>query len=311
MQDENTHHPICPKCGYDQSGIVATWETQCPLRGQCTECAYEFEWANVIDPSRVDLLWYVEHASRKRDLLLRTPATLRRLMLPNVFWREVGVHTRIRYRVVLLWVLLALAFFHTLAIVPVGLGNWSDRWRVYPNSFEAFSAFGIKGYLSELHNAIFSPFFRIQYSYSGYEFRLGGQYPGDLKSFLTVASFIGAQSLMWMVLIWVLPVTRARSSIRSAHLVRAFLITWIPVVFVFELVRMVDGLYMWNSASPILNWIPFVFLGALAISIIWIYWFWIAAMKVGWGIRPVWPIAILGSIAAILVGSIIFVSEAM
>ena len=75
--------------------------------------------------------------------------------------------------------------------------------------------------------------------------------------------------------------------------------------------RVVDGLYMWNSASPILRWIPFVFLAGLAISIIWIYWFWIAAMKVGWGIRPVWPIAILGSIAAMLAGSIIFVSEAM
>ncbi len=42
--------PTCPKCGYDQSGEIATWESQCPLEGRCPECGFDFVWADVMDP---------------------------------------------------------------------------------------------------------------------------------------------------------------------------------------------------------------------------------------------------------------------
>ena len=28
----------CPRCGYDQRGMVESWTLQCPLTGECAEC---------------------------------------------------------------------------------------------------------------------------------------------------------------------------------------------------------------------------------------------------------------------------------
>ena len=303
--------PICPKCGYDQSGEIATWETQCPVHGRCTECAYEFQWANILDPSRIDLLWYVEHARRKRDIPYKSLRTFWRLLFPNAFWREVGVHTRIRYRTLLLWLLLILIVLHTLALFPVAMGHWHEQWGMMgTGGFREFSSHGYAAYLFELHNAVISPFLRIQYGYYGFGYRLGGYYNDELHAAMLICGFVTAQSLMWLIITWVLPITRARSSLRVAHLIRAFLITLIPAIFFFEFVRVITGLYNWMPASPMMNWIPFVFLALMALTLIWLYWFWIAAMKIGWGIKPVWHIAILGSIAALLTGAIIFVFEA-
>lgn len=312
MRIETDHQPICPKCGYDQSGIIATWGLACPLRGQCTECAYEFQWANVIDPARVDLLWYTEHIHRKRDLPYRSLQTLWRLLFPNAFWREVGVHTRIRFRTLLLWLLLILLVLHALALVPVAMGNWHEQWALMgTGGFRAFSEQGPIAYLYELHNAMFSPFLRIQYGYYGFAYRLGGYTNNELEAAMLICGFVTAQSLMWLIIIWVLPITRARSALRTAHLVRAFVITLIPAIFFFEFVRVITGFFNWMPNAPVINWIPFVFLALMALTLIWIYWFWIAAMKVGWGIRPVWPIAILGSFAAMLSGAIVFVSQGL
>ena len=68
--------PICPKCGYDQSGEITTWVTQCPLEGTCPECGYALYWSDVVNPSRIRLPWFVEHAESKRGLLRRTIPTL-------------------------------------------------------------------------------------------------------------------------------------------------------------------------------------------------------------------------------------------
>lgn len=311
---DTSHQPICPKCGYDQSGEIATWDTQCPLDGRCTECAYTFEWVNIIDPARVDLIWYAEHARRKRDLIWRTPKTLLRLLIPNHYWREVGVHTRIRFRTLLLWLLLILCVLHTLALVPVAMGNWHEQWGISGTNgggYQAFSSYGYVGYLCEIHNAIFTPFLRAQYGSSGPGYRFGMNENSELQAAILIPGFIASFSLMWMIIIWVLPVTRARSSLRAAHLIRATLITTIPVMFFFELVRVITGLPYWNPVSPLLNWIPYVLILLFGLTIIWIQWFWIAAMKIGWGIRPVWHIAILGSIASLLTGAVVFVSQAL
>ena len=183
MTAQHAQSVICPKCGYDQSGAIATWEDQCPIEGTCPECGLGFAWANIIDPARVDLRWYIEHAPRKRDLLVRSPPTLRRLLIPNLYWRSVGVSTRIEIRTLLLWLLLLLLVWHALALVPVGLGNWQESWgMVRGGGFNDFVDEGIPGVLYELHNAIFAPFFRVQYGYYGLQYRLGGYDYQDVRA---------------------------------------------------------------------------------------------------------------------------------
>ncbi len=55
----------CPRCGYDLSGLVATWRDSCPLDGRCSECGLNFEWANVLNPRMTTPEWSFEHAQKR------------------------------------------------------------------------------------------------------------------------------------------------------------------------------------------------------------------------------------------------------
>ncbi len=76
--------PICPRCGYDQSGIIATWAESCPLDGVCSECGLEILWAEVLSPNYAPPAWSYEHARRLGVVSLA--ATLGRALSPPVFW---------------------------------------------------------------------------------------------------------------------------------------------------------------------------------------------------------------------------------
>jgi hypothetical protein len=58
--------PVCPRCGYDQFGVVRAWDTAvppaCPMAGVCSECGLCFEWASLFHPERAVRAWSFEHA---------------------------------------------------------------------------------------------------------------------------------------------------------------------------------------------------------------------------------------------------------
>lgn len=58
------HTPICPRCGYDQSGVITAWTDRCPLEGRCSECGLEFWWRQVLGEQALGPVWSVEHGPR-------------------------------------------------------------------------------------------------------------------------------------------------------------------------------------------------------------------------------------------------------
>ncbi|MEL6328465.1 MAG: hypothetical protein AAFR38_02290 [Planctomycetota bacterium] len=64
MPRASLDNPLCPRCGYDQSGIVATWETECPLEGVCTECGHAFLIQDAFGRS-TNPRWYAESPTAK------------------------------------------------------------------------------------------------------------------------------------------------------------------------------------------------------------------------------------------------------
>ena len=55
----------CPRCGYDQAGVIGSWLESCPLEGVCSECGLAFRWRDVCNP---DYAWaprLFEHARRR------------------------------------------------------------------------------------------------------------------------------------------------------------------------------------------------------------------------------------------------------
>jgi len=308
-QDSRHTAPICPKCGYDQSGEVATWEDQCPLEGRCPECGLDFAWCDVFDPASGDLGWYVEHAKTKWGMVKRTVPTLRKLIFPNVYWREVGVHTRIRFRFLVLWLFLIVSIVHVVAAVPVGMGSWRDQgnWGTGLGLRAYIEQHGVRCVPEEMFNAVALPFAHFDYNSGWHQFVWGGFRGGVLSTTLLFAgAFVGFTSI-WLVILLALPVSRSKIQLRTAHLMRAWIITLFIFILNAEAFRGTNGLIAWVNGARSIDLFALSFLGFGFLSIVWIQWFWIAALKAGWGVRPVWLIGILGVIASLLAGLIPFV----
>jgi hypothetical protein len=116
----------CPRCGYDLTGHIASWNDQCPIEGQCSECGLAFDWANLLNSKLQDLPWLYEHAPHWWSP--RTfAATAIRALVPWRFWAHVGLHHRICARRLLLYVVLPLILTYA-ASVMIGTVSSSVMW---------------------------------------------------------------------------------------------------------------------------------------------------------------------------------------
>jgi len=119
--------PACPRCGYDQSGIVATWNDRCPLKGVCSECGLPFDWHDLLDPDATTPSWSFEHARSRPFRKLQ--ATWVRSLRPWTFWRSMRLEHPIIPRRIFVWMFACLAALHALAAAKGLAEEWEDLYR--------------------------------------------------------------------------------------------------------------------------------------------------------------------------------------
>jgi hypothetical protein len=106
-------HARCPRCGYDQRGVVAAWVESCPLRGTCSECGTPVDWARVLQPEKYEPDWCIEFAPRRR-LLQSCFETFIRSFRPWRFWPRLQMDFSMRWRRLIIYLsVLALPLFGT------------------------------------------------------------------------------------------------------------------------------------------------------------------------------------------------------
>jgi hypothetical protein len=98
---DETINVECPRCGYDQRGVVDSWADACPLNGICTECGLEFEWAELLSATRRMPRWCVEYGRGSVDFLRRWTRTLGLVLWPWGFWKGLKISHEIRWRRIL------------------------------------------------------------------------------------------------------------------------------------------------------------------------------------------------------------------
>lgn len=233
----DTHSPICPRCAYNLSGIVESWQDSCPLEGTCSECGLTFGWRDIIaGPLRLPR-WSFEHATANR-LLPTFLGTLCRTLVPGRLWRDLRLEMRISQGRLIAFALLGLITCKAVGVLILGgtalgapyLSNWGGvRWGSWRDSaLDVLWPYGAYGGWWGSRELV-SPWFAI----------------AMLTALLTPAAF------------FLLPVSLRRAKVSVSHLVRVqtYCIASLPFVLgMWSLLRslhiVADELW-WDLASLI------------------------------------------------------------
>ena len=99
-------------------------------------------------------------------------------------------------------------------------------------------------------------------------------------------------SVMWMVLFGLFPTTRKRVKLRMIHVVRAMVVGGILPMVAIEIGRLFDLLMyigeFWRPMSNIESVLGPIAIPSAIWMLIWIQWFWITGVRIGWKVKANW-----------------------
>lgn len=197
----------CPRCGYDQSGVVASWADECPMAGVCSECGLEFEWGDVLNRSRVLLPWLYEH--RRGFSFFHAPRTMFRVLLPWRFWGSVQMHHKLVVRRLVLYPLMMPAFIFVVTVI-VGFGAFYLDWLPHRNG-------GVYVYPWMIDRLASMALYQFGYHYDSYS-GITARYFNPRPIF-AVGAMLGFSAGMSLV-IYIAKSARLFSKMRMAHILR-------------------------------------------------------------------------------------------
>lgn len=115
---------MCPRCGYDQSGLVATWREAWPLEARCSECGFDYACEDAFRPGVRVHPWLYEHARAWSFGGWRAVRTWLMLLMPWWFWRSVTLAHRVSVARLVGW--LAVVWFvpYLVAGVMFNVSLW-------------------------------------------------------------------------------------------------------------------------------------------------------------------------------------------
>ena len=287
--------PTCPRCGYDLSGIIASWTNSCPLTGICSECGLEFRWRDLLGHRAQYLPGFFEHAVGVRRSFRWAWRTWAWTIIPSLFWSRVRMHHRVSPKRILLWpVVLILPMYvlgslaGTLAVwAPIIVGRIPYYDHAWPVTLGQWTL----------------PVVHIERSWGG---RIAG-YRIDVEpmvGYWPIFIPVGlAASLVLVALFVLLSDTRKMSKVRTVHAVRVgvYSLAWlVPVAGLHLFHRMAMSAYlidlafgplqrsvgMWErSAFWLESFIDRHWFAPLAIVLAWIGTWWFVALDRGLEMR--------------------------
>lgn len=207
--------PICPRCGYDLGGTVASWRSEgdgasCPTEGVCSECGYAHLWRDILNPTYQRLAGFYEHALTRRERITWGWRTTLWLIFPWVFWGKVKLHHTMRpLRALRLaaWMFILFTLTHaTIVVVKFGTA-WSGDFNKN---------------LGRFRSAFLEPLMVRDPVWRGWSMSAQGITLHGLIRFLILVFAPTMFALaMTAIIVWVLPETRKRTKLRPVHAWRA------------------------------------------------------------------------------------------
>lgn len=322
-----TPPPICPRCGYDLGGTVASWVREgdgasCPTEGVCSECGYALLWRDILNPIYQRLPGFYEHAITRRERVAWGWRTTLWLIFPWVFWGKVKLHHTMRplraIRLAAWMIVISLLMRATVAGVGIALrpigapgiltpaGSWGasvfrPAWSAAPsNGWTMFDGcFGPRMTWNETWNFSTNPPFAAACI----------QIESPHELIILAASPVVFALAMTAFIVWVLPETSRLAKLRRAHVWRGA--AYAPVAIglsalansLFVCILMASdvleatghGRSLWFTnlmlVYTILEWLPYI-------PIPWVIVFWWSAILRGWRFKHGLATCLLLSVGA-------------
>ncbi len=255
--------PRCPRCGYQQRGIIEAWREHCPLEGVCTECGLRFEWRDVLI-ERVPR-WNNEYGTW-RAYPWRTMRTIGLTFRPWTFWSGLQMHHPIRPGRLLLYPVALAPFCYLLIAIATGLGlvffmvhhAQSGLTVQFPQALYAVLHAVVLPFSDHAYDFLSYPQSRRRSGESAADISLLLLAPGVLSIILFACAHVSAAACFAL-----LPLSRRKARVRWAHIGRAAVygLGLIPVaIFFFLLIGLlalageliIGGIrdWWWNYYAP-------------------------------------------------------------
>ncbi len=243
--------PICPRCGYDLSGHVASWERACPVRGRCSECGLSFAWSDLFSEILIGPRWSFEHTPDGSPIaghVRRMTASVLMVLHPGRMWRALRLEHEVRIRRLLLLGLVQMVLLHAVLFLlawgsPRAFAAWTpSQWWANPNG-------------SLLRLAIFP--------YDAFVVVSCG--PGSvIGAPMALALAVSGISLLMPVSMLLLPITMRRIRVRRVHLLRGFVLA-LPMVPMTVGMLLVLAIVIACDQHVAVDWLS----GRLLVATIW------------------------------------------
>ena len=284
MNWESKESIHCPRCGYDQRGVVAAWEDSCPLSGICAECGLGFEWSEILNDDLRLPRWCIEYPVSVVDTSRRMLATLLMTLRPWRFWNELKMSHAARRRG--LWGYFIFILILCYAFFAIAQGVIAFQWCIDKSVLQPPS----ESPLHAMMHAIANPFHNnLPLVYRGRVF----PWSRNLTPFDALRSWRAVAETAWLIgLIMIasplafaaLPISRRRAKVRAMHLVRAGTYAFalvLPFIFGGSIIvvlmntmkytgrqKELDRMFFGGGAGALLILIPFLYL-----------WWWMVAKR--------------------------------
>jgi hypothetical protein len=286
----------CPRCGYDQRGVIATWSESCPIRGVCSECGLAFEWNQLLSRRLQRPPWCVEYSSR--SAFHRAIAnTLLRSLWPPRFWSALKLWHEPRWRRLLVYLGLLLIAGYVVFASGHGFLAWKQR-----NWIAARGGTALPSTMAVLAQAMATPLSDQSLgmiSFTGpagtgwtlppqpfpSPWSLFALYPG-LDGYGLPAAMTATMFAILPLSFVALPISMRRAKVRWAHVGRITLYALGPIIL--TLIALLIALVFMDRV------LPCVIMPGIAIWLL--LWWWMAVARY---LRMEHAWAVFGSIAVI------------
>ena len=252
--------PRCPRCGYDLRGPVATWADRCPLEGVCSECGLNLRWAEVLLPEKFEPSWCVEFAPGGRRILLACARTFLWSLRPWTFWRRMKMSQPIRWRRLIVYLLLLAATVYTTFALSQGVLAWHWWWRIRNDPDTVRSDVG--GYTVFVQAAVLPFSDSPPGSYSevwptrggglrgfSFSYRSPLYHARDRAAHEHAGLFLGVIFITCPLVFVALPISRRRAKVRWSHVLRvtAYSTSYVALAVIIVMVSNTAGLVTGRS----------------------------------------------------------------